>query len=137
MIGKKLFDSIQEDTDLFGVVPTAPKRPGRDVELSLARNLKMAARLYYYVTYFPKVKYEVIMELMVQDFSISSVRIKEVLEEMEVELAKLKKARPGLEWFREQWPRIVWSEELPEFDKPRSSTGTPALKGGDISANQQ
>ncbi|PQJ09516.1 hypothetical protein CJD36_019960 [Flavipsychrobacter stenotrophus] len=123
MKGDKAFDSLLPEpevvssVDLFGVVPDAPRKPGRIMELAEARNRKLAARLFYYRHFFPLVKNEVVMKLMIQDFDLSPTRIKEVVDTLDVELGKLKAQRPDLEWFRERWPRMVWSETFPDFDK--------------------
>ena len=115
MKGQKIFQSV--GSDLFGKVPERPKKPGRDQELFARRNKKMAARLYFYVTFYPMVKYEVIMRLMCEDFDLSAVRIAEVLEELDVELQRLKVRKPALEWFWERWPRMLWTLGKIEFDK--------------------
>lgn len=117
MKGQGIFEKAGGNQDLFGEVPDAPKKPGRSQELAERRNKKMAARLYYYRNFHPLVKNEVIMRLMCEDFDLSAVRIAEVLAELNIELQRLKVAKPGLEWFWERWPRMLWSVNKLEFDK--------------------
>ena len=119
MKGDKLFnDIVPAAVDLFGEVdPVAPKKPGRNMELAIDRDRKIAARLYYYRSTFPLVKNDIIMKLMCQDFHLSPIRIKEVLDELDVELERLKHRKPPLKWFKERWPRMVWSTDFPQFDK--------------------
>lgn len=118
MRGKKVFDSVAPpDTDLFGKALAAPEKPGRNAALAERRNMKMAARLYYYRRFHPLVKNEAIMQLMTQDFDLSAVRIAEVLVTLDVPLQQLKVAKPDLHWFWERWPRMVWSVDKLEFDK--------------------
>ena len=57
------------------------------------------------------------MRLMCEDFDLSAVRIAEVLEELDVELQRLKVRKPALEWFWERWPRMLWTLGKIEFDK--------------------
>jgi len=126
MVGQGIFKKVeQENRDLFGTVPEPPKKPGRNQELADRRNKKMAARLYFYITFHPFVKYEVVMRLMMQDFDLSAVRIAEVLAELEVELQRLKVAKPGLDWFWKRWPRMLWSVDKLEFDKDEDDEPQP------------
>ncbi len=118
MKADKIFDSLapEEVLGLFGPEPKADRKPGRDPELTQRRNRKMAARLYYYRTFHPRVRNEFIMQLMMQDFDLSLVRIAEVVAELDAELQHLKSIKPDLSWFWKRWPRMLWSMDMPDAD---------------------
>jgi len=81
--------------------------PPQDSELYKERNDKLVARYYYHTIIQKKLTNEVLKNLRFE-FSISTKRIAQVLEDNADAIKVLRKESPSTKWFKSKWPFYEW-----------------------------
>jgi len=87
--------------------PEASRKKGRSAELNARRNECLVDRYFFYGKYTDK-RYSNIIEILSQEFFLSTVTIPEVISENVALLAKLKKEQPSKSFFSKKWTHLNW-----------------------------
>lgn len=99
---RKLFENLFDEP-----TPDVQTRRGRSEKLIALRNDALTDRYYYYGKFTDK-RYEVILDLLSNEFFISGVTISEVIGDNSNKLSELKAQAPTKEHFKKKWPHLVW-----------------------------
>ncbi|HXS35238.1 MAG TPA: hypothetical protein VN721_00945 [Flavipsychrobacter sp.] len=102
MRGKQVFNEIRKDNKL-----RQDWRKGRNIKLIEKRNECLIARYYYYRNFTDK-RYEVIIDLLVDEFWLTRLTLPQVISKYTVELRKLTDLRPERAYFMNKWPHMKW-----------------------------
>ena len=81
--------------------------PPQDRELYKERNDKLVARYYYHTIIKKKLTNDVLVSLRFE-FSISTKRIAQVLEDNTESIKELRKQSPSSAVFKKKWPFYEW-----------------------------
>lgn len=84
------------------------ERPGRNAELHDKRTECLVDRYYYYVVFFRQYRYEYVLEVLSNEFFLSPFRISKLLIEYSRQLARLRKDKPDVKYFKSKWQHLVW-----------------------------
>jgi hypothetical protein len=98
-------------TDIFDqATASKPKSgKGRNSHLHEARNEALVSRYFYYGNFFDrKFSYEFIIKKVASEFYLSPVTVPDIIEANYNMLVKLKKDQPGIKYFKDKWPHLVW-----------------------------
>lgn len=93
--------------DIFSEPEVKDNKKGRSKEMHAARNSCLTDR-YYYLGQFTKFKYEAVINVLSNEFFLSTVTIPGIIDGCYEQLKDLKKQQPGIKYFKEKWPHLVW-----------------------------
>jgi len=102
MRGKQVFKEMGKN-DRLG----QDWRKGRDTKLLEKRNECLIARYYYYRNFTDK-RYEVIIDLLVDEFWLTRLTLPQIISKYTSELRKLTDLRPDKTYFTNKWPHLKW-----------------------------
>jgi hypothetical protein len=105
MRGQTLFGELLQEPAVGSQQDNA--RKGRSEDLNEGRDVLLAQRYLYYITYTPY-RLDIIKERLSQEFWLSVRRIDDVLQERAAYLRQERKAPPKLAQLRARYPHWVW-----------------------------
>ena len=82
-------------------------RKGRSEELHAKRNEALVERYYYYLIFGDK-RYNIILDILQNEFHIASYTIHERISENRTILDELRGKKPELSYFKKKYPHLVW-----------------------------
>ena len=100
--GKRLFEQLTDQRP-----PQRGTKQGRSGELIGCRNLQLLHR-YYYHARLHRMRYDLVLEELVKEFSLSSTRIITILAQHSVELKGLFDAKPSTAQLTKLYPHFSW-----------------------------
>lgn len=97
-------------SDIFQPQQPAQKAgKGRSSELHKARNEALVSRYFYYGNFFNRqYSYEFIIKRVASEFFLSPETVPDIIDNNYHLLIELKKEQPGIKYFKEKWPHLVW-----------------------------
>lgn len=99
-----LFRDVFQDTAPVMQV----SKTGRSAALHSKRNECLVARYYYYGKFTDK-RYDAILNILQDEFFLSSeITLPRVLQENYETLMRLKAEAPAVGYFKKKWPHLVW-----------------------------
>lgn len=108
MRGVHLHKSIfYNNTDAATTVVAEKPRLGRNPVLNNAKNLCLVHRYYYYGKFTDK-GYESIVKELSREFWLTETTIPRIIDAYYEELKQLKQVATSKDYFKKQWPHLVW-----------------------------
>ena len=94
-------------SDIFEDNKPPKQRKGRSLNLINKRNECLIARYFYYGKFCDK-KYTSIIEILSEEFFLSTVTIPEIIDDNSQLLHSLKKEANNPNHFKNKWPHLTW-----------------------------
>lgn len=99
-IGERNIASLFKDDEVV------EKQSPRDEVLKL-RNKAVCARIYYYL-HVKKMRYDVVLEMVCQEFFLAELTVGRIINNNTKELARLKSQKADTKDLRKDWPHLSW-----------------------------
>ncbi len=104
---RTLYDNIFVTTDTATDVVAEKPRKGRNPELANTKNRCLVHRYYYYGKFSNK-RYPDIIKDLSREFWLTPSTIPRILDEYYSELQYLKTVATSKDFFKKEWPHLVW-----------------------------